>query len=477
MIKSKPNKLRLLSLCLLFLINPYIRVIDILPDFIAFFIIAKMLEAPSDSAPYFEEARAASVKLAWLSLLKIPAFILIVMIRSANTLDNDVFALSALMFATVEIILSVPLINNLFSALFYLGERSGSSALISPFAVSSKRNLRPEDLRSYTLFFVVIKSVLSVVPELFLLTGMSEDGTIVPAPLSKFYPITFIFSLTVVTVLGIIWYIRTKKYIGAINAEGNFGDSISALASSSTDKKFETKVLLRKINFALSLFGIASVFTFPLAISNTKNVNVFAGYIFALISFIAIYKLKAVSGKKLAVLSACCGIYSLLALFSLIFSARFQLNYGYREIANNPAAKAAYLPVMIFAVAEFIALCVYILFAVSALYTFIRSHTGFIRNSDARLIESTVHRDAKKKCTVYTVLAIILGALKCTNVFLNSSVSLINSTVGNQIVVISVSAIPWFGTLIAFFALVFIGYSLYFTRYIKEECDMKYALE
>lgn len=476
MIKSQSKKLHILSLCLIFLINPYIRVIDILPDFIAFFIIAKMLERPSDSAPYFEEARSASVKLAWLSLLKIPAFILIVMIRSANTLDNDVYALSALIFATLEIILSVPLINNLFSALFYLGERGGATALISPFPVSKKRNLRPEDLRGYTLFFVVIKSVLSVIPELLLLTGTSEGGDIMPAPLSKFYPFTLIFSLAVVLTLGIIWYVRVKKYVCAINSEGNFDESLSALSRSSADKKYETKVLLRKINFALSLFAAASVFTFPLALTNTKNVNVFAGYIFAILSFFAVYKLKSVNRRQLIYLSVSCGLYSVFSLLSLIFSARFQLNYGYSALADNPLAKSAYIPVMIFAALEFAALAAYLVFLLSSLFTFIKAHTGIIKNS-ATPIESALHKEAKKKCTAYLVLAIILGALKCVNVFLNANVSLINSAVGSQIVVISVSALPWFSTLISFFAILFIGYSFHFTRYIKEECDMRYELE
>ena len=78
MAKQKKKEASLIVLALVFLFNPNIQVIDILPDFVAFFIFARLLEKPALMAPYFEEARSSALKLAVISLAKIPAFMLAV---------------------------------------------------------------------------------------------------------------------------------------------------------------------------------------------------------------------------------------------------------------------------------------------------------------------------------------------------------------------------------------------------------------
>ena len=94
--KSMKNvKYGWLIFALIMLFNPNLQLIDILPDFIGFFILAKFIERAADAAPYFEEARAAFVKLGYISLAKIPALFVIVLVRSKNTLDNDIIALFA----------------------------------------------------------------------------------------------------------------------------------------------------------------------------------------------------------------------------------------------------------------------------------------------------------------------------------------------------------------------------------------------
>ena len=45
---KKKNKIPLIIFSLIILFNPYVKVVDILPDFIAYFIIAKLLERPAN---------------------------------------------------------------------------------------------------------------------------------------------------------------------------------------------------------------------------------------------------------------------------------------------------------------------------------------------------------------------------------------------------------------------------------------------
>ena len=85
-------KLLIFSLVLLF--NPSINVVDILPDFIAWFILERLLRKPADMSPYFEETRVACFRLGFLNLSKILALMLVALVRSIDTSDTDIMALA-----------------------------------------------------------------------------------------------------------------------------------------------------------------------------------------------------------------------------------------------------------------------------------------------------------------------------------------------------------------------------------------------
>ena len=77
---SSGTSIGLIVFALVLLINPTVRVVDIFPDFIACFIIVKQLAYAAYRAPFFEEARDAFKKIAYLSILKLPAFIIMILV-------------------------------------------------------------------------------------------------------------------------------------------------------------------------------------------------------------------------------------------------------------------------------------------------------------------------------------------------------------------------------------------------------------
>ena len=129
---NKKKFYSLLIFSLVFLLNPNINVIDVMPDFISWFILARLFERAADSAPYFEEARAGFIKLGYINLAKIIGLLIIFFVKSRDTSDNNIFALVSLSFAAVELLYLFPTVKNIFLALFHLGERTEASALISP---------------------------------------------------------------------------------------------------------------------------------------------------------------------------------------------------------------------------------------------------------------------------------------------------------------------------------------------------------
>ncbi len=251
----------LLTFSLVLLFNSNINLIDILPDFIAYFILAKLFERAADSAAYFEEARSGFVKLAWLNFAKIPAFILILLIRGGNAADNDVFALFSISFGVIEAILSIGAAKNIFAALFHLGDRTDAAATILPIEspICKKRALSPQAIKEYTYFFIICKSIIYWLPDMFLLTRITETGHIVT--ISTYYPYVLIIAQLLGTFVGAIWLMRIKKYAKAIYEEGEFTNALSKLASEDTSFKFTAKVKTRSINSLLTFVAAAAFFS------------------------------------------------------------------------------------------------------------------------------------------------------------------------------------------------------------------------
>ncbi len=467
-----------IALALVFLFNPNINIIDLLPDFVAYFIIAKFLARAEDAAPYFAEARSDAIKLAWVTLAKIPAFMLVIYIRGGNTLDRDVFPAVSLIFGIVEAILLFAFINHIFSALFYLGERGSAKALISPFPVSKddKRKMRPEELRAYSLMFAICKCVLFVLPEFFLLSGTTSDGTLKPAPLIRYYAPTLLVALAIGFAMGGIWLSRTKKYIRAIMAEGEYENSLKFLSRSESEEVYQTKLKLRSLSRALIFLAVSSFLSFELALSNTDGVNILPGFLFAAVFVFSLYKMKSHTEKSLKPTLISAAVYSAFSLVYLIISASFHSKFDYINLVSNEEAKSAYIPVMIFAVLEFSAIVVLYLFSNKFIHQFIKENTGLSQNSERYgKTEALYHKELLKKCTLMTSLGILTALSKCVNILLKSTMNVIYSDVNNSVSAVPAPVVPWFGVVVTAFTVLYIGFTLYYTSNLRDECKMKYS--
>ena len=189
-----------LTVALIFLLNPNVHVIDILPDFVAYITLAYMLRYAKDRAPYFDEARTGFIRLAIVSALKIPAYFVINFARSGNVHDYDIRTLFAFAFGVAEVWLSLSVIGSLYSALVYLGERSVSGTLIKPFPIGKRGRCGTIDgLKFLTTVFVIVKCAGYALPELLVLTNTVSVGEIA-FNYAKFYPYTIVILLPLITI-------------------------------------------------------------------------------------------------------------------------------------------------------------------------------------------------------------------------------------------------------------------------------------
>jgi len=484
MTESTDNKngSRLLLLALIFLANPNINVIDILPDFVAYFIIAISLGYASDRSPYFAEARADFFKLCIVSLAKIPALFIQMLVRSGNVGDNDVGALFAFTFGVIEIIITVSAINNLFNALFYLGQRSYACPTLARFSLSKKnpdKKSSPEALRAFAIVFVALKCAAYSLPELLLLSKSVSVGQLgTYFNVAKFYPYIVVIATPTVFILGIIHAKRFYRYITMLTQGGKFRTAVDSMVDEAGRLEIKKKDMLRSMKHALTVFIVASFFTLEIRFSNFNSVNLFPRFVFALIMIYALVRLSPFTKSTKPAISVAT-IHAVAALLLSLLEVSFFDSYGYSSLASSNEARAEFLKVVIGSAIEFVLFSLLIVFSAMLVKDFIANHTGISRASNLySKIDEEQHGVLTRKVVIWSIFGITSAATRLLNVIFRYFSTNVEVTVDNGTYIttstITQSAIPWFGAAVFLVSAVFVGYTFSLFMLLRDDAEHKY---
>ncbi len=455
---------------LIFLFNPNISVIDILPDFIAYFLLARAFIYAADCAPYFEEARIALKRLGWLNFFKFFGLLVMLLVKRENSSENDIIPLVTLIFAVLEIILVIGCIKNIFDALFYLGNRSDAVSTITPFFIG-KIKQRPEDLKTLTYLFAVLKCFLYFIPTPFLLTG---SGTIAKITLVKSFVIVLVASNIIGIIIGIIWLLLMRKYVLMIKEEGLFFSTLDKLLSANRELELDKKIRLRSIISALSVFAVASLFTLELSLVENYDVNLVPHFIYGLLLLFAVYRLSRFTrGALPAYISG--GAYFIISAVTYVIQTGFLTEYGYARLLTNKEARDAYPPITVMSILEFISLFVFLICVAIMLRRFILENTGINESSPEQKSNESYYGSLMKKNYMFLGAGIFGGLIKLISVILHGYVKVIYSGADEDISGTVVSpAVEWIGLAVAASALLYIGVTLYFISTLKDEVKLRY---
>ncbi len=474
--KNKRAALLWISVALLFFINPNIRIFDLLPDFIACFIIARALRYAADRAPYFEEARSAFIKLGWVTLLKLPAFYLVTIIRSGNVSDNDITALMSTVFSVIEIAVFVSAIKNLFSALFYLGERTNATSLISEYSISRGGiKFSPDKLQSATICFVIFKLLAATLPELMLLTRITDDGGYVINYATLLYPYALVLAILATLAYGIITYRRWRGYIKAIRNEGLFTDALDSLIAPEERDALDKKIKKRRLLLALTLLSIAAFFTFELRPDTFSGVNMIIPTVYGTVSVIAaVIFSKQVKHSLPAIASGI--IYTVAATVAYLSDTVFLSSYDYVDIGTNVDARGLYIGVIAAGVISFLTLCLFLVLNARMMISYVTEHTGISPSSDKySRSDKERHTQLKRSVIIAAITGILMGGAKLVHLVLRyfTSEELVESIEG--VTSMAMNTLPWFGTAVFVVGVVNVISVISCVSRLKEDTDMKYS--
>lgn len=473
---QEPNALpktpwKLIFLAFVFLFTPNINVIDLLPDFVGYFIIVRLLRYPADLSPYFAEARSTFQKLAWLSVLKIPA---IAIVLGSGVGRGDTTALLALGFGVGDLILGIMAVKYLFDALFYLGERTNADAILHPFSMSKKRALTPESYRGFTILFIIVKCAVATLPEFLLLTENTADGIYTSANLAL-YPMTLILAQLLGLTVGIVWLRRSICYAKALFANNTLEDGLYEMFGGDFDFHYETKFRLRSLaaSFVISICAVFLAFT--IRFDNLSGAFLLPSALFPLALSYALFVGRKYykNLKPIFVLGLCGGA---LGIIESVLSAFFFEKYGIDDLYYDKAAKIAYLPYEIVSLLTCSLSIALLVLLMCRMRTFVYENTGISPSDNAyRTVDRDFHKLLLRRAYLCFGLGISLFSIKGADVILYGIPKILFTNTSDITMPTIVSpALPWLSTVAMLVSVAFILSALYFFSTLKDEVMLKY---
>ena len=187
--------LKYLILASVFLFNPLVSNIDILPDAIAYLLIMKALSKVSYIYDFAEEAYNGAKKMLIVSLAKLGSLMLI----SAS--DPTMSLLLSFTFMVIELIFGIPMISKLFSAFskMALNGENGEVANAS------------DKMKHFTILVFSLRLIFAMLPDL---TALSiNNGVDTQTGVVGFKPMLFVFSVFFSLIMNTVWLVKIILYL------------------------------------------------------------------------------------------------------------------------------------------------------------------------------------------------------------------------------------------------------------------------
>ncbi len=309
----------------IFLFNPCINIIDVLPDFFGYIFLIKGLEKWADLCPNIADAVQGLGRLRWFMLLKLPAILLIPILR-----DDTFVLLLTFCFILIELIYAIPAAGRIFDGLDYFGTRFDGKTVFKGH----------KDLRLLTNIFFIAKSALCLLPELCSLSSYEHLGYITNAP--PFDPAQYkgtfvLLGVTLSFLIGILWLKNTVTYINRISKDTPFLERI--LHDYDLEITQNIGIALRRaLHISTALFIAGFVFFLNMWVDGINVIPTFIGAIFLIAAMIKLKGMSPVPNTSIAMTV----IFAVVSAISFAVSFIFSLNYDLRAITLGVADSEAY---------------------------------------------------------------------------------------------------------------------------------------
>ena len=456
----------------IFLFNPNINLLDVLPDFIGYLFILRAISGIDELVPHFDAARRGFLKLFWVALAKIPAYFIMAALVGDSTDGRVTITLFALSFGIVEILFSFSATSELFEGLYYLRARYG---------VLSGGEQTLNGARTAAYVFAVAKPALAFLPELTYLSMYEHFGYIDNKPDIVIYRPFFIAVAVLIGLgFGIYFLVCTIRSARFVDKDTSLLPLLSGIRQENLPP-LTGAARIRRIRLSLSLLAIGFLCLIDLVFDEINYLpNGVAILFFALSAALLIPFAKR---GAIATLAA-----SLPALaFSVVASvlrASFFAEFSYAALGRSYKADALYADYKLFSALE--AGAQILLFAAIfwMLFLIIRAETGFVAASEAnRKSHAALHRGLTLRTALLCVLSALSSVAMTADVFLRYYTDNYEqgSPVGDNVSItlngVSLPIYGWFWIVVLAMRIITAAVAIHSAAVLSGEVEHKYMLD
>ena len=235
----------LIAIGFIFLVNPCIHIIDVLPDFIGFILMCFGVDKLSDLEGRFAAAKKGFIELAVISAVKTAGLVLL------PHIDEIFVIVLVFSFGLLEAMFFIPAMKNLFEGFRYFGIRSGSNA-------AEYKSESIQSLACVAYCFRIALAFLPEVPKLFVNSTSGVIGGTGSVEWTDFTVIFYCMAAIVVLAVGIPSAVRTWMYIRRISRDEVFCEYTAAKFAETVagDEAFAAQKQMRAVNVIAILAAV-----------------------------------------------------------------------------------------------------------------------------------------------------------------------------------------------------------------------------
>lgn len=410
--KTKHINFKAIGLSIIFLFNPNIAVIDILPDFIGYIFLCLGIVNLADLNDDIASALSGFRRMIFIDGAKILALFWIFGMSVTNE-RNSSLLLWSFVFAVLEAIFAVPAFIKLFSGLSGLGDLYDNKYVVS--APKNTKKSYTERISRLTSVFIFVKALLSFLPELSDLSTTEYSDNVGLLDLYRYIGIMRFLAFIPVLVLGVIWIIKLVAYFNRLSADTEFVNSLEQAYTKNVLPKTGIFVK-RNLSVSFAILITALIFSFDFRLEYVNMLPDFACGILLIAFFATVSKRTRINKRPMILLSS---IFVAISALAYVLEMRFFDEYYYGAIYRSEEAMKAFA---IMAVVSCVSILLFtgLCFAVlKTLRAVISAHTGVMALSERSASEhegmsKALHKELEKYlliCAAATVVYAVADIL------------------------------------------------------------------
>lgn len=377
----------------IFLFNPSINIVDILPDFFGYLFLMRGLSKWADLCPNVSDAMESIGRLRWFMLLKILSVALVPFV------DDTFVLIFVFAFGVIELMYVIPAAQRVFDGLEYFGTRFDCEAIFkgpiknrrsrqrkngkNPKAKrKEKRGIGLKDIRLLTPIFFIIKNAFSLFPELCSLDSGNIISGVQRSP-AYYKPFLIELNVAVGATIGIIWLVCMISYIKRISKDTPFLERVLADYELEVGSNVGLGVR-RRFRTCASLLIAGLAFLPNMWIDGVSIIPTFVGAAFIIAAMALIGRISKRSPLSVALTS----VFAVVSALSFAVSFYFGAYFGIGDVYHDAETYALFNTTRMLSTLEYAILIAVVYLICRQLKKVVHTHLGAAPDTtDKRIIE------------------------------------------------------------------------------------------